>query len=127
MLLSFNRTLTALAEAIVRRKGLATNNEPDISGIVAAYLQNVHERSPDYLRLPFRVLTMIFDASSYFKYGKPFHALDGVPRIAQISVWERSRFETCRRLMEMYNSLALFCLYSELYSLDYDHGTLPER
>jgi hypothetical protein len=127
MWLSFDRTLTGFAEATVRRKGLAIDNQAAVAGAVAEYLQAVHKRTPDYLRLPFRVLTLLFDASSYLATGKPFHRLDGAGRVARIEAWERSRLEVCRRLMEMYGSLALFCLYSELYGQDYEYGRTHER
>jgi hypothetical protein len=127
MLPSFDRTLAAFADATVRRKGLAIENEAAVSRAVAHYLQAVHMRSPDYLRFPFRVLTLLFDASSYFSRGRPFHSLDSEGRIAHVQAWEKSRLEVCRRLMEMYGSLALFCLYSELYGQDYEYGSAYER
>jgi hypothetical protein len=126
-LLSFDRTLSAFADATVWRKGLAGGNEAALAEAVAHYLGSVHARTPDYLRFPFRVLTLLFDASACLSRGRPFHRLDGAGRIAHVQAWEQSRFEVCRRLMEMYGSLALFCLYSELYGQDYEYGRTYER
>ncbi|WP_375194386.1 hypothetical protein [Sphingobium sp.] len=115
----FEKALRGFSDAIVRRKGVANAEQGAVAGAVADYLLAVHSRIPDYLRLPFRVLILIFDASPLPMRGRPFHRLDSDQRIAWISAWEGSRLELCRRLMEMYGSLALFGLYSELHGADY--------
>lgn len=117
----FERALTGFSDALVGRTGLVSRDEGVVVRGVADYLMAVHCRTPDYLRLPFRVLILLFDASPLPFRGRPFHRLDRDQRIAWIESWESSRLVICRRLMEMYGSLAMFGIYSELYGKDYEY------
>jgi hypothetical protein len=120
MMLSFERTLRAFADAAVKQSlpaGGARNVET-----ISDFLLSVHARMPDYLRLPFRILILLFDAWAYPRWGRPFHRLLLAERVAQIEAWQKSRLEFRRRLMEFYGSLAAFALYSELYGQDYEYN-----
>ena len=121
MILDFERTIAAFADTTVRGTNAEANRVPRDAAAVARFLTATHAQMPDYLRWPFRILTLVFDAWSIPFSGKPFHKLDLARRSAQVAAWENSRIEVRRRLMEFYGSLALFCLYSELYGQDYRH------
>jgi len=111
-------TVRAFAEAIVNQRlpggGL---EEP-----VANFLIDVRTRMPDYLRIPFYILTLIFNAWAIATTGRRFHNLSNAQRIAQIQSWRESRIEAWRRLIEFYETLAIFGLYSELYGEDFERG-----
>lgn len=78
---------------------------------------------PDYLRLPFRILTLAFDAWALPRHGKPFHRLPHELRTRQVQAWKASRLEPRRRLIEFYETLAVFSLYSDLYGQDYGYAS----
>ena len=118
---NFEATLMAFADTIVRKKQPIADRSAHDAEAVARFLSTAHAQMPDYLRLPFRILTLIFDAWPIALTGKPFHRLPLERRSAQVAAWENSRIELRRRLMEFYGSLALFCLYSEIYFTDYHH------
>lgn len=119
---NFEDAISAFADTIVRDKQPLADRCARDADAVARFLSAAHAKMPDYLRLPFRILTLLFDASSIPLTGRPFHRLDLARRAAHVAAWENSRIEVRRRLMEFYGSLALFCLYSELYHQDYERG-----
>lgn len=121
MLLNFERTIAAFADSTVKQRRSGLEGAGGEAEAVAQFLIAVHRRLPDYLRAPFHILTLVFDAWSIPFTGRPFHKLDPARRAAQIKAWEGSRLEVRRRLMEFYGSLALFGLYSELYGQDYKY------
>ena len=127
MLLSFEQAILAFADATVRRKQSILSESTGDFEAVSEFLLAVHSRMPDYLRLPFRFLVLLFDAWPYPATGKPFHRLSLPHRTAQIESWERSRLEFRRRLIEFYGTLATFGLYSELYGHDYQYSVPAER
>lgn len=122
MPLSFDGAVKALADTTIRQQALAAMPDRDLPGTVGDFLVDVQARMPDYLRLPFRLLTLAFDAWSLPTAGKPFHRLPQDQRLRQVEAWKHSRIEARRRLIEFYESLTLFGLYSTLYGQDYAHA-----
>jgi hypothetical protein len=108
----------ALAETIVEQRfsgsGAAAN--------VGQFLLDVRNQMPDFLRFPFFMLTLVFEAWPLASTMRPFHRLPYERRVAQIEAWRHSRIEARRRLIEFYETLALFGLYSDLYQEDYEHA-----
>jgi hypothetical protein len=122
----FESTVIALSEAIVHGQsshGTATDALCLRSG---HFVLAVHARMPDYLRLPFRLLTLAFDAATLVRCGRPFHRLSLERRIQHIERWRSSRIEAKRRLIEFYESLTLFGFYSDLYGQDYQYARTPD-
>jgi hypothetical protein len=118
VLLDEEATVRAFAEAIIQQHSRdARLEEP-----VAQFLLDVRMHMPDYLRIPFRILGLIFDAWAIPLTGRPFHRLSNRQRLIQIHAWRSSRIEARRRFIEFYESLAVFGLYSELYGNDYKSG-----
>jgi hypothetical protein len=115
----FDRTVRALTDAMIRQRQ-ATPERCETVERVSGFLLMTHAKMPDYLRMAFRILTLLFDASSYPFKGKPFHRLGLAERIAQIKAWESSRLQFRRALMTYYRTMAVFGLYSELYGQDYE-------
>jgi hypothetical protein len=123
MLPHFEKAVEAFAEATVRERYGPPSDGVDPSSSVGRFLLDVHARMPDYLRLPFRTLTLAFDAWSLPRHGKPFHHLPHELRIRQLQAWKTSRLEPRRRLIEFYETLAVFSLYSDLYGQDYGYAS----
>jgi hypothetical protein len=123
MLPRFDHTVIAFAETVVRERRGEARGGQDPSASVGRFLLDVHARMPDYLRQPFRVLTLGFGAWSLPRHGRPFHRLTHEQRSAQVQAWKRSRLEPRRRLIEFYETLAVFSLYSDLYGQEYGYAS----
>ena len=118
----FAATVTALAEAIVRERCAgAAQAGPGAQASVARFLLATHARMPDYLRLPFVVLTLAFDLWAVPIAGRPFHRLPHESRMRQIRAWQASRLGVRRDLIKFYETLAVFGWYAEVYGQDYRH------
>jgi hypothetical protein len=118
MLLSDEAAVRSIAHAIVHQRGLDERHAPAVGDFLLA----VRSGMPDYLRLPFRMLTLAFDGWPLLRAGRPFHRLPLADRIAQIEAWRTSRIEARRRIVEFYETLAVFGLYSDLYGADYSYA-----
>ena len=114
MLLSVEQTISALVDAIVRQYRTPGYGEEQVAA-VSTFLIAVQSKMPDYLRLPFRLLILLFDAWPYPTTGRPFHKLELSERKIQIESWENSRLEFRRGLIAFYRALATFGFYSEIY------------
>jgi hypothetical protein len=126
MVLSFNRTVSALAESIIRERcGGTDTGAPQAREAVARFLLATHARMPDYLRLPLRCLTLGFDAWALPTAGRPFHRLPPERRWRQIRAWKESALGPRRDLIKFYETLTVFGWYSELYGQDYTDAIKP--
>lgn len=117
----FQQAILALGETIAHERG-ATDNSRGALGVRAAeFLLKVHRQMPDYLRPPFHSLVLLFNAWPLLRRGKFFHQLSLDDRLTELDKWRQSRLEFRRRFVEFHMSLALFCIYSDLYGQDYQH------
>ncbi len=120
MLVDFEATVAALAESILRERCAGTwKGSVDEYAPVARFLLAVHARMPDYLRFPFRCLTLIFDLSAFLVTGRTFHHLPHALRWRQIEAWRGSALGVRRDLIKFYETLAVYAWYAELYGGDY--------
>jgi|SRR6516162_3179996 hypothetical protein len=126
MLVNFEGTLAAFADAIVKQRDATPGAKPEDVKAVFRFLMDVHSRMPAFLQFPFWVLTLIFDGWSYLSYGRPFHRLQPAQRTAQIDTWRGSSLQVRRRYVEFFGTLAVFGLYSELYGTDYEYAVMSE-
>ena len=118
-MVSFNAAVAAIADALSRqREAEPPASESDIAA-VTEFLLGVHKTMPLLIRLPIGMLTVAFDFWGFFTGGQPFHKLSLEKRLSQVRHWNQSRFETRRRLIEFYNALTVFGLYSELYDEEF--------
>ena len=110
--MSFKKTVLALADTIASQRC-----GPTTSGVsrerVADFVLAQHGRMPDYLRLPLKILTLVFSISSVVTSGRRFHRLSDDRQCRQVSRWKNSRFGPCRDLMKFYESLVIFGSYAE--------------
>ncbi len=73
---------------------------------------------PDYLRLPFRVLTLVFDFWPMPLAGRPFHRLPHNRRLHQIRAWRNSALGFRQNLVKFFETLIVWGWYSEVYRSD---------
>lgn len=119
MRLSFNRAIFALAEAIIRdRCQRGDPGDRRSCAAVASFLLDQHRRMPDYLRIPFRCLTLLFDAWALPRTGRPFHKGSLEQRARQIRAWKGAALGVRRDLVKFYESLSIFAWYSERTARD---------
>jgi hypothetical protein len=126
MLVNYTATISAFVEAVAWRRRASPPSTPQDVKAASQFFLKVQQNMPTHLRIPFHVLTLVFDGWAYFTDGKPFHRLNPARRLAQTEAWQRSQLETRRRYVEFCTSLAIFGLYSEIYSRDYQ-PTVPDN
>jgi hypothetical protein len=114
MLVSFDRAVVALTEAIIRdrpRWRISPACVPVMPSPASCW--NQHERMPDYLRFPFQCLTLLFDAWSLPFTGRPFHRASPEQRARRVRAWKESTLGVRRDRIKFYEALAIFAWYSE--------------
>ena len=109
-----NSIVYALTDTITR--DLKDNENSGISHYkdgIARFLLSQYMRMPDYLRVSFRIMMLLFDTWSIPFTGKLFHRLSHKQRELQVKAWKESKFAFRRDLIKFYESLILFAWYSE--------------
>jgi hypothetical protein len=113
MIVSFERTLHALADSIIYERCMNVETGLDHSpGTVSNFLVEQYTRLPDYLRLPFKCLILVFDAWALLYRGRPFHRLSHDQRWLLIQAWQQSPISFFRDLMKFCETLSIFSWYS---------------
>lgn len=109
MLPGFASTVSSLAYSIIRaRCGDTSPLADDRHNRVVRYVLAQHAAMPDYLRLPFAVLTVVFGAAALVLAGRPFHALPHERRWRVVTTWKRLPVSFARDLIRFYESLVVF-------------------
>jgi hypothetical protein len=122
MLVSFDRAVFSLTESIIRdRCPSMSDGQPICYHTVASFLLDQHRRMPDYLRLPFTCLTLMFDVWPLPRTGRPFHRLSHEQRLQQIRAWRNSALGVRRDFIKFYETFAIFASYSEYYVNEEPH------
>jgi len=79
---------------------------------VVRFVAGQYARSPDYMRVPFWILTLVFDAAPLLTHGRVFHRLETDQRIARINRWRNSSFGPLRDFIRYYEGLTVFGWYA---------------
>ncbi|KRA84432.1 hypothetical protein [Altererythrobacter sp. Root672] len=82
--------------------------------VVCHYVRETVEVMPDYLRVGFRWLAVLFDWWSVPLRGTRFHRLDHPGRQAQVAAWRESRVGFRRSMIAFYTTFTAFGLYSQV-------------
>lgn len=82
--------------------------------VVRDYVRDTVELMPDYLRLGFRGLAILFDWSSLPRSGARFHNLDHSDRSRRVAAWRESRVGFRRSMIAFYTTFTTFGLYSQV-------------
>lgn len=113
MLASFDRCVGAIAEVVARRElGAPTDSQVDD---VARFLREVLRQMPDYLRIAFRILTIVFDASALVFHAKPFHRLPLGARARLVDAWSRTAVPFAPSFIAFFVTFGTFCISSDLH------------
>jgi hypothetical protein len=116
IIVNFNRTIQGLVESIIKEHCPGLEGDARQSAdTVAHFLSEWYAHLPDYLRLPFKCLVLIFDAWALLGAGRPFHCLPHEQRWRQIQAWKRSACGFRRDLMRFFEMLTVFAWYSEIF------------
>jgi len=115
MLLSFNKTVTAISESIARELnseiGCETRNSSESEN---HFVLEQCARMPDFLRLPFRCLVLFFDVWAIVFTARPFHKLPHHRRWHQIHAWKTSKIGFRKDLIRFVEAFTVFSRYSQI-------------
>lgn len=112
----FEAAVSALTYSFLDASGItAAAGDRFIQNQACRYVLREQARMPDYLRLPLRVLTLLFDAQTLPFTLAPFHSLPPERRARWIERWRHAPLEPCRDLIRFYESLAVFAGYDALF------------
>ena len=67
---------------------------------------------PDYLRLPFRMVTLFYGLHTILFYGKPFHALTTEQKDLVIQRWKYSKISLISTFIRFFEGLVTVHVYS---------------
>jgi hypothetical protein len=113
MILSYEKTVAAIVNAVVAERGF---KQSEVTGPpherLVLFIMEQNSRMPDYTRLPFKVLTILFDAIEIISSGRPFHRLPQEQRWERLAKWRVSRISFFRDFVRFYEGLVVFCWYS---------------
>jgi len=106
-------TVTALAYQIGKSK--INVSEPPVyrtynkeANFIILQMNNM----PDYLRLPFRMVTLFFGFHTILFYLKPFYRLRPFQREKVILSWKNSRLSFCQVFIKFHESLITVSVYT---------------
>lgn len=109
----FHDTVSALAYSIARQHGTSgyANLSPPYNDLTRFALEQ-WGRTPDYLRLPMRMLTLTEDLAGLLSTGALFHSRPPEVRAAALQRAKKSSLSFRRDLVRYYESLVTLALYS---------------
>jgi hypothetical protein len=119
---NFEKCVRAIADTLIRQE-MPSVQQLNETAAVAAFLLESHARMPDYLRVVFKCLTVVFDCWPCLLTGKPFHAQSYSRRLDQINRWGASRLQFRNTLITFFKTLTTFGLYANIYKQDYAVGS----
>ena len=110
---SFEATVSALCYSIIDARGASIDTDEFPHNDAVRFVLAQCDRMPDWLRLPFRCLTLMFDACGVLRGGRRFHRQPPELRARQIERWRHSRLSVCRDFLRFFDSLVLLWWYSQ--------------
>jgi hypothetical protein len=110
--MSYPKIIAAISTELHRRYAGEASESAQEMGVVSEILER-QNAMPDYLRLPMRILTRIFDYWGVVVAGKRFQHLDATGQALLFDSWKTSRFNVCRDFVRFYESLYLLITLQE--------------
>jgi hypothetical protein len=108
----FRKTVTALAWYFGRKRPASRLNAGSVFEAEAQFVMSQIHNMPDYLRLPFRLVTLFFGLHTIVLYGKPFYKLKPHQKEKVILSWKYGMFDFKRVFVKFYESLVTLHVYS---------------
>lgn len=112
-----DRSIAALVDSLIDE--VRPETDSDQRAMIRAYILSTVGMMPDYFRLAFGCLALLFDWWSLPLHGRRFHHLDGAGRLRQIDAWRGSRLGFRKSFVAFFATFTAFGLYSEVYGQDY--------
>ncbi|MFO7718808.1 MAG: hypothetical protein R6W85_00020 [Gillisia sp.] len=119
----FRRCVFGIIDALIADfKTAGRDTARPIIEKTSLFVLSRHSNMPDYLRLPFRALTLIFDSAPILTHGRPFHRLSGTLRKQIVKKWKSSSISFKNDFIRFFETLGIFAFYSykERFSIDAD-------
>lgn len=79
-------------------------------------------RMPDFLRVPFRILTVAFNIQAFMKTGVLFHRQEPELRAVHAAAWKHSRISVRRDFIRYYESLGTLFWHAKTVPLERSAG-----
>ena len=95
----------------IERRWLARVQQ-DIVKQPGVELTLLRDGMPDYLRLPFAALTVVFGLTAVALTGRTFHALPHERRWRVVEAWRRLPVSFARDLLRFYEGLVVFAWFT---------------
>jgi choline dehydrogenase-like flavoprotein len=112
---AFEGAVSALCYAFIRAHfGTRAGAPGPAWNRTVRFVLDQHGRMPDYLRLPLKILTLLFVRWSGFPRLGSFRGLDPERRRDRIERMRSSKLEPFRDLIRFYEGLAIFGFHAEL-------------
>lgn len=106
-------TVTAMAWQLGRSKGTLAGKMPlQTFDSETVFLLQQMNQMPDYLRLPFRMVTLFYGLHTILTHGKPFHALQPQQRDAVIRKWKHAKISFMSTFIRFFEGLVTVHVYS---------------
>jgi hypothetical protein len=117
----FQRTVSALVYSLIRERCPEDARARQfLENRVVRFVLAQHARMPDYLRLPIKLATLLFDAYARLTTLRAFHRLSDQRRVHQIRAWRLSRLGPFRDLIKFYESLSVYGWHAALEEVPHD-------
>ncbi len=125
---AFEGAVSALCYSFIRAHFGARAGEPGPRwNDTARFVLAQHARMPDYLRLPLKVLTLLFVVWSGFPRLASYRSLDPDSRWRRTARMRGSSFGPFRELIRFYEGLAIVGFHEELARAEAATGSDPSR
>jgi len=108
-------TVSAITYSLIREECI--ESDPSVSpsnNAVTRFVLEQCDRMPVLLRLPMKLLTLVFDARAIMTSGRLFHRLPHQQRWPQIERWRESRLAICSNFIRFHRGLVLYGWYAML-------------
>jgi hypothetical protein len=108
----FQKCVLAITESLLAaRPGADKSLTPPALDFATQLILARHSDLPDHLRLPFRIVTLLFDVAPIFYRGRPFHALPANARAQIVHSWQGSRLVSKQDFIRFFDTLGTLAFY----------------
>jgi hypothetical protein len=106
----FKRSISGIVDVLideVRPQTGVTDRD-----MIKDYVAQTVAGMPDFFRMGFRLLAIMFEYSSIFRYGRSFSALSEERQRLCVKAWREARLSVKRSMIGFYATFTAFGIYS---------------
>ena len=111
--MSYPAIIEAISKDMQRRHSLTESSAVGGYRAISDAIIEHQQLMPDYLQLPMKTLTWVFDTWGFVLTGERFQRMDAVNQAAHVDRWKNSRLSFCRDFVRFYESLFLLIALQE--------------